>query len=78
MGDDEISLEEFTGGLSALPPASCSFIIRLRSYGVSSLVWHPKLLILEGISGTGKTSLPYSFSRYMVSGDDRFNAAVVP
>ena len=24
-----------------------------------------KLLILEGISGTGKTSLPYSFSRYM-------------
>lgn len=24
-----------------------------------------KLLILEGISGTGKTSLPYSFSRYL-------------
>ena len=24
-----------------------------------------KILILEGISGTGKTSLPYSFSRYM-------------
>ena len=26
-----------------------------------------KLLILEGISGTGKTSLPYSFSRYMAN-----------
>ena len=24
-----------------------------------------KILILEGISGTGKTSLPYSFSRYL-------------
>ena len=26
-----------------------------------------KRLILEGISGTGKTSLPYSFSRYMTN-----------
>ena len=36
-------------------------IIRRFVAGMAS----SKLLILEGISGTGKTSLPYSFSRYL-------------
>jgi hypothetical protein len=36
-------------------------IIRRFIAGMAS----SKLLILEGISGTGKTSLPYSFSRFM-------------
>ena len=35
--------------------------IRLFIAGMAST----KLIILQGISGTGKTSLPYSFSRYM-------------
>ncbi len=36
-------------------------IIRLFVAGMAST----KILILEGISGTGKTSLPYSFSRFL-------------
>ena len=66
MYDDEISLEDFTEGYRYF---SCSQmglyytpeIVRRFVAGMAS----SKLLILEGISGTGKTSLPYSFSRYL-------------
>lgn len=64
--DDEISLEEFTEGYRYF---ACSHmglyytpeIVRRFVAGMAS----SKLLVLEGISGTGKTSLPYSFSRYL-------------
>ena len=64
--DNGISLEEFTEGYrlyaaSNLQLYYTSEIVRRFVAGMAS----SKLLILEGISGTGKTSLPYSFSRYM-------------
>ncbi|MDO4487474.1 MAG: hypothetical protein Q4B67_00085 [Eubacteriales bacterium] len=64
--NDEISLEDF---VEAYRRFACSQmklyytpeIIRRFVAGMAS----SKILILEGISGTGKTSLPYSFSRFV-------------
>ena len=66
MYDDEISLEEFTEGYRYFACSQMGLyytpeIVRRFVAGMAS----SKLLILEGISGTGKTSLPYSFSRYL-------------
>ena len=64
--DNGISLEEFTEGYRLHAASNLQLyytpeIVRRFVAGMAS----SKLLILEGISGTGKTSLPYSFSRYM-------------
>ena len=64
--DDEITLEQL---VDAYRRYACSQlhlyynqeIIRRFVAGMAS----SKLLILEGISGTGKTSLPHSFSRFL-------------
>ena len=66
MYDDEISLEDFTEGYRYFACSQMGLyytpeIVRRFVAGMAS----SKLLILEGISGTGKTSLPYSFSRYL-------------
>ena len=66
MYDDEISLEDFTEGYRYFARSQMGLyytpeIVRRFVAGMAS----SKLLILEGISGTGKTSLPYSFSRYL-------------
>ena len=64
--DTEISLEDFVEGFRRFAASQMGLyytpeIVRRFVAGMAS----SKLLILEGISGTGKTSLPYSFSRYM-------------
>lgn len=64
--DNEISLQEFTEGYRRYAASQMKLyytpeIVRRFVAGMAS----SKLLILEGISGTGKTSLPYSFSRYL-------------
>ncbi len=64
--DNEISLEDFTEGFRLYAASQMGLyytpeIVRRFVAGMAA----SKLLILEGISGTGKTSLPYSFSRYM-------------
>lgn len=64
--DNEISLEDFTEGFRLFAASRMGIyytpeIVRRFVAGMAA----SKLLILEGISGTGKTSLPYSFSRYM-------------
>ena len=64
--DNLISLEDFTEGYRLYAASQLHLyytpeIVRRFVAGMAS----SKLLILEGISGTGKTSLPYSFSRYM-------------
>ena len=64
--DTEISLENFVEGFRRFAASQMGLyytpeIVRRFVAGMAS----SKLLILEGISGTGKTSLPYSFSRYM-------------
>ena len=64
--DNGISLEDFTEGYRLYAASNLQLyytpeIVRRFVAGMAS----SKLLILEGISGTGKTSLPYSFSRYM-------------
>lgn len=64
--DNEISLEDFTEGFRLFAASQMGIyytpeIVRRFVAGMAA----SKLLILEGISGTGKTSLPYSFSRYM-------------
>ena len=64
--DTKITLEEFVEGYRLFAASQMHLyytpeIIRRFVAGMAS----SKLLILEGISGTGKTSLPYSFSRYM-------------
>ena len=64
--NDKITLEEFVEGYRLFAASQMGLyytqeIIRRFVAGMAS----SKLLILEGISGTGKTSLPYSFSRYM-------------
>ena len=64
--DNEISLEDFTEGYRLFAASQMGLyytpeIVRRFVAGMAA----SKLLILEGISGTGKTSLPYSFSRYM-------------
>ena len=64
--NNEISLEDFTEGFRLFAASQMGLyytpeIVRRFVAGMAA----SKLLILEGISGTGKTSLPYSFSRYM-------------
>ncbi|MGF0018773.1 hypothetical protein [Sporofaciens sp. SGI.106] len=64
--DDVITLEEFVENYRLFAASQMHLyytpeIIRRFVAGMAA----SKLLILEGISGTGKTSLPYSFSRYL-------------
>lgn len=64
--NNDISLEEFVDNYRLFAASQMHLyytpeIIRRFVAGMAA----SKLLILEGISGTGKTSLPYSFSRYM-------------
>ena len=64
--DNEISLVDFVEGYRAFACSEMQLyytpeIVRRYVAGMAA----SKLLILEGISGTGKTSLPYSFSRYV-------------
>lgn len=64
--DNEISLQEFAEGYRRYAASQMKLyytpeILRRFVAGMAA----SKLLILEGISGTGKTSLPYSFSRYL-------------
>ena len=64
--DNDISLEDFVEGYRLFAASQLHLyytpeIVRRFVAGMAA----SKLLILEGISGTGKTSLPYSFSRYM-------------
>lgn len=64
--DNEISLQELAEGYRRYAASQMKLyytpeIVRRFVAGMAA----SKLLILEGISGTGKTSLPYSFSRYL-------------
>ena len=64
--DDEITLEQLGDDYRRFACSQMHLyyteeIIRRFVAGMAS----SKLLILEGISGTGKTSLPYSFSRFL-------------
>ena len=64
--DNGITLERFVEGYRAFAATQMQLyytpeIVRRYVAGMAA----SKLLILEGISGTGKTSLPYSFSRYL-------------
>lgn len=64
--NNDITLEEFVENYRLFAASQLGLyytpeIIRRFVSGMAA----SKLLILEGISGTGKTSLPYSFSRYM-------------
>lgn len=64
--DNEITLEQFTENYRLFAASQLHLyytpeIVRRFVAGMAA----SKLLILEGISGTGKTSLPYSFSRYL-------------
>ena len=64
--DNEITLEDFVEGYRLFAASQMHLyytpeIVRRFVAGMAA----SKLLILEGISGTGKTSLPYSFSRYL-------------
>lgn len=64
--DDTITLESFTEGFRRFAASQMSLyysreVVRRFVAGLAA----SKLLILEGISGTGKTSLPYAFSRYL-------------
>ena len=64
--DNEISLQEFAERYRLFAASQLHLyytpeIVRRFVAGMAS----SRLLILEGISGTGKTSLPYSFSRFL-------------
>ena len=64
--DNEISLQQFTENFRKFAASQMKLyytpeIIRRFVAGLSA----SRILILEGISGTGKTSLPYAFSRYL-------------
>lgn len=64
--DNDITLEHFVEGYrefacNEMGLYYSSEVVRRFVAGMAA----SKLLILEGISGTGKTSLPYSFSRYI-------------
>ena len=64
--DDEITLEQLVNAYLRYASSQLHLyynqeIIRRFVAGMAS----SKLLILEGISGTGKTSLPHSFSRFL-------------
>jgi len=64
--DDEITLEQLVENYRLFAASQMNLyydaeIIRRFISGMAA----SRLLILEGISGTGKTSLPYSFSRFI-------------
>ena len=64
--DNDITLEQFVEGYRFFACSEMGLyytpeIVRRYVAGMAA----SKLLILEGISGTGKPSLPYSFSRYV-------------
>ena len=64
--DNSITLQQFAEGYRLFAASQMKLyytpeIVRRFVAGMAA----SKILILEGISGTGKTSLPYSFSRYM-------------
>lgn len=64
--DNEVTLEQVVNGYREFACSQMHLyytpeIVRRFVAGMAS----SKLLILEGISGTGKTSLPHSFSRYL-------------
>jgi hypothetical protein len=64
--DNEITLQQFVENYRLFAASQMHLyytpeIVRRFVAGMAA----SKLLILEGISGTGKTSLPYSFSRYL-------------
>lgn len=64
--DNEITLQKFTENYRYFAASEMKLyyteeIVRRYVAGMAA----SRLLILEGISGTGKTSLPYSFSRYL-------------
>lgn len=64
--DNEITLQQFTERYRLFAASRMKLyytpeIVRRFVAGMAS----SHILILEGISGTGKTSLPYSFSRYL-------------
>ncbi len=64
--NDTITLQEFAENYRLFAASEMHLyytpeIVRRFVAGMAA----SKLLILEGISGTGKTSLPYSFSRYL-------------
>jgi len=64
--DNTITLQQFAEGYRLFAASQMKLyytpeIVRRFVAGMAA----SKILILEGISGTGKTSLPYSFSRYM-------------
>ena len=64
--DEAITLEQFAEGYREFACGEMGLyytreMVRRFVAGMAA----SKLLILEGISGTGKTSLPYSFSRYL-------------
>lgn len=64
--DNAVTLEQFTENFRLFAASQMKLyytpeIIRRFVAGLSA----SRILILEGISGTGKTSLPYSFSRYL-------------
>ena len=64
--NESISLEDIAGRYRSYAASRMGLfyreeIVRLFIAGLAST----KIIILEGISGTGKTSLPYSFSRFI-------------
>ena len=64
--DNTVTLQQFTEGYRLFAASQMHLyytpeIVRRFVAGMAA----SKILILEGISGTGKTSLPYSFSRYL-------------
>lgn len=66
--DDTLTLQQFTEGYRLFACSQMKLyytpeIVRRFVAGMAA----SRILILEGISGTGKTSLPYSFSRYMLN-----------
>lgn len=66
--DRSVTLEQFAEGYRLFAASQMHLyytpeIVRRFVAGMAA----SKILILEGISGTGKTSLPYSFSRYLLN-----------
>ena len=64
--DPNVTLQQFTEGYRLFAASQMHLyytpeIVRRFVAGMAA----SRILILEGISGTGKTSLPYSFSRYV-------------
>lgn len=66
--DNNITLEQFVENYRLFAASQMGLyytpeVVRRFVSGMAA----SRLLILEGISGTGKTSLPYSFSRYLMN-----------